>query len=119
MVDDLKRAVEVKEEFMSVVSHELRTPLNGIIGMYRHAACVALKRSAFNIPRSICKPASVCKSAAANTSLAMAVTQAFYAAIHARQCDPFMLMAHGTRLDSQGSCSGARQGANLVKIFFI
>ena len=32
MVQDLKRAVEVKEEFMSVVSHELRTPLNGIIG---------------------------------------------------------------------------------------
>lgn len=32
MVDDLKKAVEVKEEFMSVVSHELRTPLNGIIG---------------------------------------------------------------------------------------
>ena len=32
MVNDLKRAVEVKEEFMSVVSHELRTPLNGIIG---------------------------------------------------------------------------------------
>ena len=35
MVDDLKRAVEVKEEFMSVVSHELRTPLNGIIGKLR------------------------------------------------------------------------------------
>ena len=34
MVDDLKKAVEVKEEFMSVVSHELRTPLNGIIGMH-------------------------------------------------------------------------------------
>ena len=32
MVDDLKKAAEVKEEFMSVVSHELRTPLNGIIG---------------------------------------------------------------------------------------
>ncbi|KAK9789210.1 hypothetical protein WJX73_000342 [Symbiochloris irregularis] len=33
LVEDLKRAVEVKEEFMSVVSHELRTPLNGIMGL--------------------------------------------------------------------------------------
>ena len=32
MVADLQKAVEAKEEFMSVVSHELRTPLNGIIG---------------------------------------------------------------------------------------
>ena len=34
MIQDLKRAVEVKAEFLSVVSHELRTPLNGIIGKY-------------------------------------------------------------------------------------
>ncbi|KAK9850454.1 hypothetical protein WJX84_010724 [Apatococcus fuscideae] len=33
MIQDLKRAVEVKAEFLSVVSHELRTPLNGIIGL--------------------------------------------------------------------------------------
>lgn len=32
MVADLTKAVEAKEEFMSVVSHELRTPLNGVIG---------------------------------------------------------------------------------------
>ncbi|KAK9828691.1 hypothetical protein WJX72_001553 [[Myrmecia] bisecta] len=33
MVEDLKKAVKTKEEFMSMVSHELRTPLNGIIGL--------------------------------------------------------------------------------------
>lgn len=33
MIQDLKKAVEVKAEFLSVVSHELRTPLNGIIGI--------------------------------------------------------------------------------------
>ena len=32
MIQDLKKAVEVKAEFLSVVSHELRTPLNGILG---------------------------------------------------------------------------------------
>ena len=46
MVDDLKRAVEVKEEFMSIVSHELRTPLNGIIGKYLdHLLCTSMYRT--------------------------------------------------------------------------
>lgn len=32
LVEELQRALDAKEEFMSMVSHELRTPLNGLIG---------------------------------------------------------------------------------------
>ncbi|KAK9794043.1 hypothetical protein WJX73_001341 [Symbiochloris irregularis] len=33
LVEELQRALDAKEEFMSMVSHELRTPLNGLIGL--------------------------------------------------------------------------------------
>jgi signal transduction histidine kinase len=35
LIDELKKVLEQKSNFMSAVSHELRTPLNGIIGERR------------------------------------------------------------------------------------